>query len=131
MVCGRGTRSILRARGPWLPWSAGPSTSPLGVSVGARFEVREVLRFVARRKVVLAGRVLEGIARSGQTINFKVPDGHSWSAKIASVEFVDRIFPEERLIGLLCDERDPREATLYAELCPRGTIVELSDAAAA
>ena len=99
--------------------------------MGARFEVREVLRFVARRKVVLAGRVLEGIARSGQTINFKVPDGHSWSAKIASVEFVDRIFPEERLIGLLCDERDPREATLYAELCPRGTIVELSDAAAA
>jgi len=131
VVCGRGTQSKLRARSRWLAWSRGPSTSPLGVSVGARFEVREVLRFVARRKVVLAGRVLEGIARSGQTINFKVPDGHSWSAKIASVEFVDRIFPEERLIGLLCDERDPREATLYAELCPRGTIVELSDAAAA
>ena len=29
MVCGRGTRSILRARGRWLAWSAGPSTSPL------------------------------------------------------------------------------------------------------
>jgi hypothetical protein len=99
--------------------------------VGARFEVREVLRFVARRKVVLAGRVVEGIARSGQTINFKVPDRLSWSTKIASIEFVDRIFPEERLVGLLCDERDPKEAMLYAELCPRGTIVELSDDAAA
>ena len=96
--------------------------------MGARFEVREVLRFTARRKVVLAGRVLEGIARAGQTINFKVPDGLSWSARIASVEFVDRLFSES-LIGLLCDERDPREATLYAELCPAGTVVELSDAA--
>src|ERR1700757_4034357 len=99
----------------WLAPRA-PSTSPLGDSVGARFEVREVLRFTARRKVVLAGRVLDGIARSGQTINFRVPDGHSWSAKIASVEFVDRMFAEP-LIGLLCDERDAREATLYAELC--------------
>ena len=97
--------------------------------MGARFEVREVLRFTARRKVVLAGRVLDGIARSGQIINFKVPDGLSWSAKIDSVEFVDRIFSEQ-LVGLLCDERDPREATLYAELCPPGTVVELSDAAA-
>jgi hypothetical protein len=112
------------------PLLCGPSTSPLGDSVGARFEVREVLRFTARRKVVLAGRVLDGIARSGQTINFKVPDGHSWSAKIASVEFVDRMFSAP-LIGLLCDERDAREATLYAELCPPGTVVELSDAAAA
>jgi hypothetical protein len=97
--------------------------------MAARFEVREVLRFVARRKVVLAGRVLDGIARCGQTIHFKVPDGGSWSAKITSVEFVDRMFSEQ-LVGLLCDERDPREATLYAELCPPGTVVELSDAAA-
>jgi hypothetical protein len=29
VVCGRGTQSILRARGRWLAWSAGPSTSPL------------------------------------------------------------------------------------------------------
>lgn len=85
----------------------------------------------ARRKVVLAGRVLDGIARSGQTINFKVPDGLPWSARIASVEFIDRMFSERPLIGLLCDERDPREATLYAELCPPGTVVELSDAPAA
>jgi hypothetical protein len=98
--------------------------------LGARFEVREVLRFTARRKVALAGRVLDGVARSGQTINFKVPDGLSWSARIASIEFVDRTFSEP-LIALLCDERDPREATLYAELCPPGTIVELSDATAA
>lgn len=98
--------------------------------MGARFEIREVLRFTARRQVALAGRVLEGIARSGQTINFKGPDGLVWSAKIASVEFVDRMFSES-LIGLLCDERDPREASLYAELCPPGTVVELSDAAAA
>lgn len=98
--------------------------------MGARFEVREVLRLTARRKVVLAGRVLDGIARSGQTINFKVPDGHSWSARIASVEFVDRLFSEQ-LVGLLCDERDPREAALYAELCPPGTVVELSEAEAA
>ena len=95
--------------------------------MGARFEVREVLRLTARRKVVLAGRVLEGVARSGQTINFRYQDRH-FSAKIASVEFVDRVLPDETLVGLLCDERDPREATLYAQLCPRGTVVELSDA---
>jgi len=98
--------------------------------VGARFEVREVIRFTARRKVVLAGRVLDGIARSGQTIRFKLPDGLGWSARIASVEIVDRIFSGESLIGLLCDEQDPREAALYAELCPPGTVVELIDAAA-
>ena len=97
--------------------------------MGARFEVRAVFRFTARRKVVVAGRVLDGIARSGQTINFRVPDGGFWYAKIASVEFVDRIFSEP-LIGLLCDERDPKEALLYAEFCPPGTVVELSDAAA-
>jgi len=33
VVCGRGTQSKLRARGRWLAWSAGPSTSPLGVTV--------------------------------------------------------------------------------------------------
>src|SRR5215472_2645384 len=31
VVCGRGTLSILRARGRWLAWSRGPSTSPLDV----------------------------------------------------------------------------------------------------
>jgi hypothetical protein len=98
--------------------------------VGARFEVHKVLRYIARRKVVIAGRVLNGIARSGQTIHFKVPDGQAWSTEISSIEFVDRLFSES-LIGLLCDERDPREATLYAGLCPPGTIVELSDDASA
>jgi len=29
VVCGRGTQSKLRARGRWLAWSSGPSTSPL------------------------------------------------------------------------------------------------------
>jgi len=29
VVWARGTQSILRARGPWLAWSSGPSTSPL------------------------------------------------------------------------------------------------------
>src|SRR5579862_3271598 len=33
VVCGRGTQSILRARGRWLAWSSGPSTSPLDVPV--------------------------------------------------------------------------------------------------
>ena len=33
MVCGRGTQAILRARGRWLAWSSGPSTSPLDVTV--------------------------------------------------------------------------------------------------
>ena len=37
MVCGRGTPSILRARGRWLAWSSGPSTSPLE-------SVRQLLR---------------------------------------------------------------------------------------
>src|SRR5262249_41037464 len=29
VVWARGTQSTLRARGPWLAWSSGPSTSPL------------------------------------------------------------------------------------------------------
>src|SRR5579863_1903254 len=34
-VWGRGTQSILRARGPCRAWSCGPSTSPLGSAVSA------------------------------------------------------------------------------------------------
>lgn len=98
--------------------------------MSARFEVREIFRFTARRKVVVAGRVIDGIARAGQTINFKAPDGLSWSARIASIEVVDRIFSGQSLIGLLCNEQDPREAELCTQLCPPGTVVELSDAAA-
>jgi hypothetical protein len=98
--------------------------------VSARFEVRAIFRFIPRRKIAIAGRVLSGIASAGQTINFKAPDGSLWHARVSAIEFVDRVFSES-LIGLLCDERDPREATLYAELCPPGTVVELSDALAA
>jgi hypothetical protein len=98
--------------------------------MGARFEVQKVFRFTERRKVVLAGRVLSGVASAGQIINFNTPDGSPWTTTITAVEFVERVFSDS-LIGLLCDERDPREATLYAELCPPGTVVELSEASVA
>jgi len=98
--------------------------------VSARFEVRAVLRFSARRRIAIAGRALEGIARAGQSIHFKLPDGLIWSARVASVEVVERVFSES-MVGLLCEERDPQEATLYAELCPPGTVVELVDGAGA
>ena len=90
-----------------------------------------MFRISARRKVVVAGVILDGIVRSGQIINFKLQDGLFCSAKIASVEYIDRVSSRESLVGLLCDEQDPQEAALYAELCPPGTIVEVNDAAAA
>jgi len=127
----RGSREKLWARGALDTWSSGPSTSPLGVSLSARFEVREVFRISARRKVVVAGVILDGTVRSGQIINFKLQDGLFCSAKIASVEYIDRVSSRESLVGLLCDEQDPQEAALYAELCPPGTVVEVNDAAAA
>jgi len=99
--------------------------------LGARFEVREVFRLPVHRKVVVAGVILDGIVRSGQTIIFKLQDGLFCSAKIASVEYIDRVSSRESLVALLCDEKNRQEAAFYAQLCPRGTIVEVSDAAAA
>ncbi len=131
MVPRRGRLGTVCARGASPAWLSGPSTSPLGVSLSARFEVREVFRISARRKVVVAGVILEGIVRSGQIINFKLQDGLFCSAKIASVEYIDRVSSRESLVGLLCDEQDPQEAALYAELCPPGTVVGVNDAAAA
>jgi hypothetical protein len=80
---------------------------------------------------VVAGVILDGGVRSGQIINFKLQDGLSCSAKIESVVYIDRVSTGESLVGLLCDEHDPQEAGVYAELCPPGTVVEVSDAAAA
>jgi hypothetical protein len=90
-----------------------------------------VFRLSARRKVVVAGVILDGVVRSGQIINFKLQDGLSCSTRIESVEYIDRVSTGESLVGLLCDEHDPQEAAVYAELCPAGTVVEVSDAAAA
>src|SRR5262249_31595214 len=51
VVCGRGTQSILRARGRWLAWSSGPSTSPLAAMKPSR---RSILWLVATVVVALA-----------------------------------------------------------------------------
>jgi hypothetical protein len=39
VVCGRGTQSILRARGRWLAWVPGPSASPLDGRQRMRFQL--------------------------------------------------------------------------------------------
>jgi hypothetical protein len=63
-------------------------------------------------------------------VNFKLQDGLYCSTVIASVEYIDRYSPPEALVGLLCDEKDPQEASVYAGLCPVGTVVEIGEAAA-
>jgi hypothetical protein len=68
--------------------------------------------------------ILDGAVRPGQIVSFTLHDGPS------CLEYIDRHSPRETLVGLVCDEKDPQEASVYAGLCPVGTVVEIGDAAA-
>ena len=57
MVCGRGTQSILRARGRWLAWSSGPSTSPLEVAPRIDLRMRHEIEEPRPRPFVMGNLV--------------------------------------------------------------------------
>jgi|ERR1700679_1759768 len=91
----------------------------------ARFEVREVLRLERGPSIIFAGRILEGAIHTGMNVQFELQPGLYCSSRITAVEYIDRVSVEENLIGLVCSETDSKEAELYAELCPPGTIVHV------
>jgi len=50
------------------------------------------------------------------------------SCAIKSMEYIDRVSTAESLIALLCAESDLQKAPLRSQLCPPGTVLEVSDA---
>ena len=98
-------------------------------SKSAKFEVRKVLRMRLPRgpSIVFAGRILEGKIRPGMDVLFELQPSLYCSARITAVEFIDRVSGSvESVIGLVCSETDSKEAELYSELCPPGTIVQVN-----
>jgi hypothetical protein len=93
----------------------------------AKFEVREVLRLRLPRgpSIIFAGRILEGAIHPGMDVQFELQPGLYCSSRITAVEYIDRVSVGESVIGLVCSETDSKEAELYSELCPPGTIVQV------
>jgi hypothetical protein len=76
--------------------------------------------------IIFAGRILEGSIRPGMEVIFELQPALNCSARITAVEYIDRISVGESLICLVCSETDPKEAELYSDLCPPGTIVQVN-----
>jgi hypothetical protein len=98
-------------------------------SNGAKFEVREVLRMRLPRgpSIIFAGRILEGTIRPGMDVLFELQSAFYCSARITAVESIDRLsVGGESVIGLVCSETDSKEAELYSDLCPPGTVVQVN-----
>jgi hypothetical protein len=99
------------------------------LSNGAKFEVREVLRMrlPTGPSIVFAGCILEGSIRPGMDVLFELQPALYCSARITAVEFIDRVSVDGgSVIGLVCSETDSKEAELYSDLCPPGTIVQVN-----
>ena len=91
----------------------------------SRFEVREVFRLTSRKQIFIAGIILEGSVRVGDTVLFDLQEGLCCSAEIIGVEYLDRVAMSESLVCLVFAERDPNEATVYSTLCPSGTLITI------
>jgi hypothetical protein len=89
----------------------------------AKFEVHEIFRLPARQEIVIAGRVVEGKVAAGMEVRFDLQSGLSCSASVKSVEFIDRVAAQESLAGLVLSELDEKEALVYSDLCPFGTVM--------
>jgi len=100
----------------------------LGIQM-AKFEVHEIFRLPARREIVIAGSVLEGQVSAGMSVQFELQPKLTCSAIIKGVEFIDRVAAHESLVGLVLVEQDEKEALVYSDLCPIGTIVDVSNEA--
>jgi len=83
VVCGRGTPSILRARGRLLAWSSGPSTSPLGVE-------SMPLRVVGALLIAVAA-LLVAIALNNERFALEIAAlPPPWSARVSRDVFLAR-----------------------------------------
>jgi hypothetical protein len=91
----------------------------------SKFKVDEVLRLPSRGEVVFAGSVIEGRVAPGMRVRLELQEGLYTTIQIKSVEFIDRIALKQSLLGLLCAERSEKDADVYADLCPSGTVIEV------
>jgi hypothetical protein len=93
----------------------------------ARFEVRAMFRLSLGPSIVFAGRILEGTVQSSMWVRLEGRSGSPVMCQVKSVEFIDRPSVGESLVGLVCAESNPEDAGRYADLCPPGTVIDVTD----
>ena len=92
----------------------------------AKFEVLQIFRLPARQEIVVTGKVVEGKVVAGMEVRFELQPGLSCSAPVKSVEFVDTVDAQQSLVGLVLPELHEGDATVYSDLCPIGTVIEVT-----
>ncbi|WMW79707.1 hypothetical protein RF679_13735 [Undibacterium cyanobacteriorum] len=97
----------------------------------AKFEVREVFRLPQRGELVIAGKITEGTVQVGMSAYVWLDGGLYWDLPVRSIEFLDRVSVGESLISLVCRENTEYDAELCSELCPIGSIIDVTDASSA
>ena len=97
----------------------------------ARFEVREVFRLPQRNKFVFAGNIVAGTVATGMTAHVWL-DGHAFcNLRVEAIEYLDRITAGDSLVCLVFPEEAKEESEFYADMCPLGTIIDVTEAVGA
>lgn len=94
-----------------------------------RFVVREVFTLPRLNKFVFAGDIVEGAVAAGMTARVWLDGSAFCLLRVESVEYVDRTATGDVMVGLVFREEAEQQSEFYADLCPMGTIIELTDAA--
>ncbi len=93
----------------------------------AKFEIREVFRLPQRRKFLFAGNSVDGAVAAGMTAHVWL-DGHAFcNLQVEAIEYLDRIATRDSLVCLVFPEEAAEESEFYADLCPSGTIIEVTE----
>jgi hypothetical protein len=96
------------------------------MATGAKFEVREVFRLEHGPSIVFAGRIVQGTVCAGMTMRIELGPSLYWTPTVKGVEYIDRVSVGDSFVGLVCAEEDAWDARAYADLCPPGTVIELT-----
>ena len=91
-----------------------------------KFRIASVFRLESRREFVFAGEVTEGIIGTGMVVRVPLQGALYSCIPILGVENIRNTSVSERSVGLRFSEKAEADAAFYSELCPPGTVVEVS-----
>jgi hypothetical protein len=91
----------------------------------AKFEFREVFRLPLRKEFVITGVVIEGEIKEGMVVAIWIDSKLYWHIPVKHIEFVDRVAQNESLVGLVCEELNTEDASLFSDFCSIGDVIEV------
>jgi hypothetical protein len=91
-----------------------------------KFRISSIFRLASRREFVFAGEIAEGSIEGGMML--RVPlQGELYSCiPILGVELIRNTVDPKQSVGLRCSEQSDADVEFYSDLCPPGTVVEVS-----